>query len=288
MTRRTSEPFYTPAIVAGRAIFGAFRLKAAATGLDNLPDSGGAVLAITHFGYADFALVEWQAWLHNRRHIRFLAKKGAFDKPVVGWLLRGMHHISVDMQAGAAAYGEAVAALRAGELLGVFPEGGVNASFTVRELKSGAVRMAREAGVPVIPVAVWGGHRLLTKNHKPSLREAYRVPIRFAFGKPFVLDPARDAVELTAQLHGTLQAMVDELQAGYPVDGTGQWWQPRHLGGTAPTPEQAAVVEAERQRLRALKREAANRETTTRKTTTRKTTTTSDATTRETSRRDDA
>ena len=264
MTRRTSEPFYTPAIVAGRAIFGIFGLKATATGLDNLPDSGGAVLAITHFGYADFALVEWQAWLHNRRHIRFMAKKGAFDKPVVGWLLRGMHHISVDMQAGAAAYGEAVAALRAGEILGVFPEGGVNASFTVREHKSGAVRMAREAGVPVIPVAVWGGHRLLTKNHKPTLREAYRVPIRFAFGTPFGLDPAVDALELTGQLHGTLQAMVDELQAGYPVDGTGQWWQPRHLGGTAPTPEEAAAVEAERQRLRALKREAATHDKATR------------------------
>jgi len=277
MTRRTSEPFYTPAIVAGRAIFGIFGLKATATGLDNLPDSGGAVLAITHFGYADFALVEWQAWLHNRRHIRFMAKKGAFDKPVVGWLLRGMHHISVDMQAGAAAYGEAVAALRAGEILGVFPEGGVNASFTVRELKSGAVRMAREAGVPVIPVAVWGGHRLLTKNHKPTLREAYGVPIRFAFGTPFVLDPARDAVDLTRQLHGTLQGMVDELQAGYPIDGTGKWWQPRHLGGTAPTPEEAAIVEAERQRLRALKREAAARETST-----------PERTTRESARRDDA
>jgi len=260
MTRPAHEPFYTPAIVAGRAIFGLFGLKAAATGLDNIPDTGGAVLAITHFGYADFALVEWQAWLHNRRHIRFLAKKGAFDKPVVGWLLRGMHHISVDMQAGAAAYGEAVAALRAGELLGVFPEGGVNASFTVRELKSGAIRMAREAGVPVIPVAVWGGHRLLTKNHKPTLRDAYRAPIRFAFGTAFRPDPAIDAQELTGHLHDTLQSMVDELQAAYPVDGTDEWWQPRHLGGTAPTPEEAAAVEAERQRLRALKRAAATGE----------------------------
>jgi 1-acyl-sn-glycerol-3-phosphate acyltransferase len=262
MTRRASEPFYTPAIVAGRAIFGVFGLRASATGFDNLPDAGGAVLAITHFGYADFALVEWQAWLHNRRHIRFLAKKGAFDKPVVGWLLRGMRHISVDMQAGAAAYGEAVAALRAGELLGVFPEGGVNASFTVRALKSGAIRMAREAGVPVIPVAVWGGHRLLTKNHKPTLREAYRAPIRFAVGEPFQPGPAVDAHELTAHLHDTLQAMVDRLQTEYPVDGAGQWWQPRHLGGTAPTPEEAATVEAERQRLRAAKRDELAREST--------------------------
>ena len=142
MSTGTREPLYTTAILAGRAVFGLLRLKPSVTGLKNLPDAGGAVLAITHFGYMDFALVEWMLWHKNRRHIRFMAKKGAFDQKLVGVLLRGMRHISVDMKAGAEAYGQAVTALRAGELLGVFPEGGVNTSFTVRELKSGAIRMA--------------------------------------------------------------------------------------------------------------------------------------------------
>src|SRR5665647_2179259 len=92
-----SEPIYTTAIGAGRALFGLLRLKTSASGLDNLPDSGGAVLAITHFGYLDFALVEWMMWRRNRRRIRFLVKKGAFDQPFVGAMLRGMRHISVDM-----------------------------------------------------------------------------------------------------------------------------------------------------------------------------------------------
>lgn len=248
---RTFEPIYSTAIAVGRALFGALRLKPSIRGADNLPDTGGAVLAITHFGYLDFALVEWRMWHHNRRHIRFLAKKGAFRQPLIGALLRGMKHISVDMTSGGAAYTEAVAALRAGEILGVFPEGGVNASFTVRDLKTGTVRMAAEAGVPIIPVAVWGGHRLLTKNRTPSLRQALGTQVCFAVGEPFTVAVTDDASADTRRLHASLQELVDGLQADYPVDGTAQWWHPAHLGGTAPTPAEAARVEAERQRRRA-------------------------------------
>lgn len=257
MSTNAREPVYTTAIAAGRLLFGGLRLKPVVTGAQYLPATGGAVLAITHFGYLDFALTEWMVWHRNRRRIRFLAKKGAFDKPVVGWLLRGMRHISVDMTSGAEAYAQAIAALEAGEMLGVFPEAGVNRSFTVRELKTGTVRMAAEAGVPVIPIAVWGGHRLLTKGRKPTLREARGVPIRFAVGAPLTVDGSGDAREQTAALRATMQDLLDEAQAGYPDDGTGAWWQPAHLGGTAPTPEEAAVVEAERQRRKAA--EAASR-----------------------------
>jgi len=244
------EPIYTAAIGIGRALFATLRLKPKVTGLRNLPDTGGAVLAITHFGYLDFALVEWMLWHKNRRRLRFLVKQSVFKQPVTGAVLRSMGHIAVDMTAGAAAYAQAVASLRSGNVLGVLPEGGVNASFTVRALKTGTVRMAAEAGVPVIPVAVWGGHRLLTKNIKPSLREAYGTPVSFAVGEPIRYDPSGDPRELTLELHDTLQRLIDGLQADYPVDGAGQWWQSAHLGGTAPTPEEAAVAEAERRRRR--------------------------------------
>ena len=257
MRTRTREPLYSTAITAGRTVFGLFRLRPRVTGLSNLPDAGGAVLAITHFGYADFALVEWMMWRKNRRHIRFMAKKGAFDKPLVGALLRGMRHINVDMSAGAQAYADAVRALNAGELVGVFPEGGVNASFTVRELKSGAARMAQEANVPIVPIAVWGGHRLLTKNHKPSVKDAYGTPVSFAVGTPIQVSATDDAQAVTLVLHGTLQGLVDGLQARYPEPGSGRWWQPAHLGGTAPTPEEAAATEAERQARKAAARAAA-------------------------------
>ena len=204
----TSEPIYSTAIAAGRGLFGFWRLKRSVTGANRLPDSGGAVLAMTHFGYLDFALVEWMTWLHNRRRIRFMAQKGAFDKPVVGWLLRGMRHISVDMKAGAAAYSNAVAALRGGELLGVFPEAGVSASFTVRELKTGAARLAAEAGVPIVPIAVWGGHRLLTKNRKIGFRERFGVPVAFAVGEPLIVRPGDDPRAVTDRLRTILRQPV--------------------------------------------------------------------------------
>ncbi|MCS5733716.1 lysophospholipid acyltransferase family protein [Herbiconiux daphne] len=257
MPRRAPEPIYTVAIGLGRAFFGALRLKHRATGLENIPATGGAVYAMTHFGYLEFALVEWQTWLHNRRRVRFMATKRAFDKPVVGSLLRGMKHIEVDMAAGGAAYAEAVAALRRGEIIGVFPEAGVSASFTVRELKSGAVRLAAEAGVPVIPVAVWGGQRLLTKNRRVRMRDRVGVEVDFAFGRPIVVSPDDSVADTTAELRSTLQQLTDTLQEDYPQDGTGQWWQPRRLGGTAPTVEEAAASDAEREVRRAAAKAAA-------------------------------
>ncbi|MFB2557076.1 lysophospholipid acyltransferase family protein [Herbiconiux liangxiaofengii] len=251
MTRPRPEPVYATAIVLGRTLFASWRLRRHATGLENLPAEGGAVIAMTHFGYLEFALVEWQTWLHNRRRIRFMATKRAFDKPVVGWLLRGMKHIEVDMSAGGGAYEQAVAALRRGELIGVFPEAGVSASFTVRDLKKGAVRLAAEAGVPVVPVAVWGGHRLLTKGRKLRMRDRLRVPVHFAVGRPMTVTASDDPAEATSRLRSTLTELTEQLQRDYPVDGTGQWWQPRHLGGTAPTPDEAAAADAARDARRA-------------------------------------
>jgi 1-acyl-sn-glycerol-3-phosphate acyltransferase len=248
--RRASEPIYSTAIVAGRGLFGILGIKRRVIGVEHVPVTGGAVLAMTHFGYLEFALVEWVTWLANRRRIRFMAKQSVFDSPVTGALMRGMRHIAVDMKAGAAAYSKAVEALREGELLGVFPEAGVSASFTVRDLKTGAVRLAAEAGVPVIPVAVWGGQRLLTKRHKVRFFERFGVPVTFAFGAPIVVGADEDPRTATEHLRERLQGLVDRLQREYPVDGTGAWWQPKSLGGAAPTPEEAAAADAARERAR--------------------------------------
>ena len=246
--RYRNEPIYTAAIGAGRAMFGALGVKRTVIGAQNLPDAGGAVIAMTHFGYLEFALVEWVTWLHNRRRIRFMAKKSVFAKQPVGFFMRNMKHIPVDMKAGADAYAAAVAALQAGELIGVFPEAGVSASFTIRDFKTGAARLAAEAGVPLIPVALWGGQRLMTKNRTITLRERRNVPIVVVVGEPV---PAEgDPASVTAALKTSMEQLLVTAQQAYPVDGAGQWWQPRHLGGTAPTPEEAAAADAERDRRR--------------------------------------
>jgi 1-acyl-sn-glycerol-3-phosphate acyltransferase len=147
----------------------------------------------------------------------------------------------------------AVTALRSGELIGVFPEAGVSASFTIRDFKTGAARLAAEAGVPLIPLALWGGQRLMTKNRKISLRERLGVPIVIVVGEPMTVTPADDAAAATTRLKTTMEGLLETAQQAYPLDGTGQWWQPRHLGGTAPTPEEAAAADAERELRRAAR-----------------------------------
>ena len=108
----------------------------------------GAVVAITHFGYLDFAFAELLLWWHNRAQMRFLITQGAADHWFAGPAVSAAGHVVVGYGSGAHAYDAAVARLRAGEYIAILPEAGVSRSFTVRECKTGAVRMAAEAGVP--------------------------------------------------------------------------------------------------------------------------------------------
>ena len=76
-----------------------------------------------------------------------MAKKEVFDHRVSGPLMRGMKHIPVDRPGAAAdSYRLAVEALRRGEIVGVFPEATISESYELKEFKSGAARMALEAG----------------------------------------------------------------------------------------------------------------------------------------------
>jgi 1-acyl-sn-glycerol-3-phosphate acyltransferase len=245
---------YRFAMAVCRALFAVLRVRRTATGLTEIPDDGGAVVAMTHFGYLEFAIVAYTIWKHDRRRVRFLATGSAFRNPIVGGLLLRLGQIPVDRRAGAAAYATAVAALQSGSIVGVFPEAGVDASFTVRALKTGAVRLAAEGGVPLIPVALWGGQRLMTREHRVRFFERFGIPVSIAFGPALSLSGERHAV--SAKLRASLQELVASLQAGYPDDGAGQWWQPRHLGGTAPTPDEAIALDAAVVARRAARREA--------------------------------
>ena len=233
------RPVVRVALIATRLLGIRFDLQ----GLENLPAEGGAVLAANHVSFLDFIFVGLAYHRRNRRLVRFLAKRSVFERWPVGWLLRSMRHIPVDRSAGAGAYGAAVEALRAGEVVGVFPESTISRSFLPRQLKSGAARMAAEAGVPLVPVATWGGQRLWTAGRRPSL--ARRVPVTVRVDPPLPVgeNEAPDAV--TRRLAQRLDAMVDEVIAGYPdrAAGAGAWWMPASMGGTAPTPEESAGAE---------------------------------------------
>src|SRR6476646_5271562 len=149
-------------------------------------------MTINHTGYFDFAYAGLAAQKSDRL-VRFMAKDGVFSHPVSGPLMRGIHHIPVDRTAGAASYASAVAALRAGEIVGVYPEATISRSFELKAFKTGAARMAIDAAVPIIPLVVWGAQRIWTKDH-PKRIGRNKIPITVAVDPPLVPSGTIDAV----------------------------------------------------------------------------------------------
>ncbi|GAA3032532.1 MULTISPECIES: lysophospholipid acyltransferase family protein [Streptosporangium] len=237
-----AEIVYPPVVGAALTVFRALDLKIRIEGAENIPRTGGAVLVSNHISYLDFIFAGLAARPAGRL-VRFMAKKEVFDHRISGPLMRGMHHIPVDRAAGAAAFGAALKALRDGEVVGVFAEATISRSFTVKEIKNGAVRMAVGAKVPMIPVSLWGTQRLWTKGRPRNLLQRH-VPITILVGEPMHPKRGDDYDAVTADLHGRMGEMLDRAQRGYPEIPQGVWWQPRHLGGTAPTPEEAAKLDA--------------------------------------------
>jgi 1-acyl-sn-glycerol-3-phosphate acyltransferase len=239
-----SEIVYPPVIAAAKVLFRALDIRFRVDGAAHIPTSGGAVLASNHVGYLDFIFCGWGAH-QSGRLVRFMAKKSVFDHRISGPLMRGMHHIPVDRDAGLASYRQALAALKDGEVVGVFPEATISRSFTIKDMKTGAARMAAAASVPIIPMALWGSQRLWTKGRPRTLTRRH-VPISIAIGEP--LEPtARDKGEVVmAELRRRMASLLDTVQREYPDKPAGpddRWWLPAHLGGTAPTPEEAAAVD---------------------------------------------
>src|SRR5436305_7906485 len=169
------EWVYPPVIRTALTLFRVLRVRFDLRGLDNIPPTGGAVLASNHVSYLDFMFVGLPSYKGRKRLVRFMAKKAVFDHRISGPLMRGMHHIPVERTAGAQAYRHALDALRSGELIGVFPEQTISRSFVPRPLKTGAARLAIEADVPLIPVVVWGGQRIWTSGRKAKLIR--KVPV---------------------------------------------------------------------------------------------------------------
>lgn len=231
-----------------RACLVAFRLlglRIQLTGLANVPRTGGVVLASNHISYLDFIFAGLAPWKSCRRLTRFMAKEVIFEHKIAGPLMRGMHHIPVDREAGSASFRLALRALKDGQIVGLFPEATTSRSYTVKELKSGAVRMAATANVPLLPVALWGTHKLWAKGRR--LTWARGTTIQIEVGAPIVVGRRDDLAAATEHLHATLQEMLSHLQAEHPETenpGPDAWYLPAHLGGTAPTPEVAAKLDA--------------------------------------------
>ncbi len=243
---------YPPIIGAAKTAFRVLGQRFQMTGTEHVPRSGGVLLAYNHIGYVDFVYGGLAA-NPSGRLVRFMAKRELFDHRVTGPIMRGCHHIEVDRGAGVASYRKAVDYLRRGEAVGIFPEATISRSFELKEFKSGAVRIAADAGVPLVPVIMWGTHRVLTKDHPRDLTRGRTIAI--SVGEPLHPTGADPTAE-TAELRSVMADLLARTIHDYPADEQppGSWWLPASYGGSAPTPEEADRLDVEERRRRLERR----------------------------------
>jgi 1-acyl-sn-glycerol-3-phosphate acyltransferase len=195
-------------VVAGLSwpvLYGLFRLRA--RGRENLPASGGYVLACNHVSSLDPWPLGLPLW--PRRWLRFMAKSELYWWPL-RLVLNGAGAFKVRRGLGdREAIELALQLARDGHVVAMFPEGTRRAKGLVKKHeprpRSGAARIALEAGVPLIPAAVAGTDRLLRLG-----------PLRIAYGPPIEMDDLRVGDDLRSSSQEAterLMARIAELEA---------------------------------------------------------------------------
>jgi 1-acyl-sn-glycerol-3-phosphate acyltransferase len=195
-------------VVAGLSwpvLYGLFRLRA--RGRENLPASGGCVLACNHVSSLDPWPLGLPLW--PRRWLRFMAKSELYWWPL-RLVLNGAGAFKVRRGLGdREAIELALQLTRDGHVVAMFPEGTRRAKGLVKKHeprpRSGAARIALEAGVPLIPAAVAGTDRLLRLG-----------PLRIAYGPPIEMDDLRASDDLRSSSQEAterLMARIAELEA---------------------------------------------------------------------------
>jgi 1-acyl-sn-glycerol-3-phosphate acyltransferase len=195
-------------------------------GIEHIPGTGGVILASNHTSYLDPLALAYLG-LQRKRRTRFLAKEELFGKKGLGGILRGAHQIPVQRGTAGAA-GSLVAAedaLRGGECVAVFPEGTISLDLEPMAGKTGTARLAAATGAPIVPVGMWGLHRVMFKGRKPRWRAGIAEVVRV--GPPLHVDPGEDALDATDRIMQAICDQVATARAAYPQqprEPEGDWW----------------------------------------------------------------
>jgi 1-acyl-sn-glycerol-3-phosphate acyltransferase len=192
-------------------------------GLEHIPGEGPALVACNHISYLD-PLAQGYFLVKAGRNPRFLAKTELFGNPILRAVLRGTKQIPVKRGSGDRGPVESASdALRAGELVLVYPEGTVttNPDFSPMRAKTGIARLTLATRVPVIPLAVWGSAPVWQKSGRRDLK--YGRPIFVKAGPPLDFSQYEDRAEdpaairtVTDEVMAQLSLLVQDLRARYP------------------------------------------------------------------------
>ena len=228
------EPWYRLAVVIILPLM-TLLFRRRFSGAENLPRTGGVILAVNHVSVADpFAIA---LFVHaNGRRPRFMAKASVFHIPLLGRIVKGARQIPVYRESAdpARALSAAVAAVDAGECVVVYPEGTVtkDPDYWPMVAKTGVARIALRTGAPVIPVGQWGAQKFIGRDGRPRMFPRKRLYVRA--GAPVDLSPwlgKEPTVEVlravTSKIMGDVTALVADLR-GEPPPAT-PYAPPRRL-----------------------------------------------------------
>lgn len=191
------------------------------SGAENIPATGSAIVISNHVSYSD-VLFFAQFLYKNGRAPRFIGKKSVFEIPLLGRIFLAAGQIPVDRESATAstALAHAVAALKAGHLIGIYPEGTLTRDENLWPMaaKTGAARLSILTHNPVIPVAAWGPAKVLPRYSK-RVHFFPRTKVTLRAGAPIDLSPwygkADDQValvEATAFMMKHLTDLVAEIR----------------------------------------------------------------------------
>jgi 1-acyl-sn-glycerol-3-phosphate acyltransferase len=204
---RSSTLMYWVGVKGLLFITRAMGMRVQVEGIENIPP-GVCVFAANHTSNADAPAIVGAI----PRRLAIFGRKSLFDIPIVGLAFRLAHFVPVDRSnrdAALAAVKQAVEYIKTGSSFLVYPEGTRSPNGRLQRFKKGAFVMAIEAGVPIVPVACSGAHRVMKKNSlsiKPG-----KVTVRFA--------PPVNAAEYTIDQRDELARRVhDAVADALPAD----------------------------------------------------------------------
>lgn len=227
-------------------------------GEENLPRSGGVLLASNHLALLDPVIVP--AMLH--RQVTYPAKKELFQgdhglwSKVVAWFLKAVDQVPMDRSGGrrsVESMGPVLQRLEDGGVVGIFPEGTRSADGALFKGKTGVARLALRAGVPVVPMAVVGTDVVRGRLGIPTVRRPGII-----IGKPLHFEQLAGREDETAVLRWITDEVMDAVQQlsgqqyidvyGFRVkygnlkgQDLSRWRRPRAGGAPEPAPREPAA-----------------------------------------------
>ena len=182
-------------------------------GAEKLPKSGPAIVVCNHLSYLD-PLTFSHFLYNNGRAPRYLGKESVFRIPVIGWVIKGAGQIPVSRESKDAikGYEHAIAVLKAGHLLGVYPEGTLTRDENLwpMKAKTGVARLALQTGVPVYPCASWGPERVIPPYGK-KIKLFPRTKVSVIMGEPVDLTKWRGKADDLVAVEEATEAIMDEI-----------------------------------------------------------------------------